>query len=67
MGPELMSLGETWPSDEALVRFLKDPESAMQGNARLESLANRYAAPMVAVRGVRDEDLLLLATWLRSR
>ena len=65
--PELRGLGEHWSTDDALVEFLKDPPSATAGNPRLEALANRYPIQMVAVRGVRDEDLLILASWLRSR
>jgi hypothetical protein len=66
-GPELRGLGAVWASDGELVAFLKAPSTVMAGDERLAALANRYAVPMPPVRAVRDEDLGVLAAWLRSR
>lgn len=65
--PELRGLGALWTSDDQLVAFLKNPPVETEGDPRLKALANRYSISMVAVRGVRDEDLRVLASWLRSR
>ena len=62
LGPPLRNLVENWDRDQ-LKRYIRDPNSFADKDARLRSLKLSFRMPMPA-SNVKDEHLELLADYL---
>lgn len=63
-GPSLLGLQEDWVSDEALAAYLRDPENSKRTG--LEVSARSFKLRMMPVEGLPDQEMLILASWLRD-
>jgi len=66
MGPDLRRVRRHWSADE-LAKYLADPASHRQQQARLQRLSRRYAAQMPSFAALPEERRAALAAYLWSR
>jgi cytochrome c553 len=63
-GPPLTGLDALWDSSGDLVAYLRDPQSVVVGEPRLQAARKEYGLMMLPVTRASDQEIEQLAAWL---